>query len=975
MPGTSVDCTGGPFINITYQNVRGLNTKIKHFRTNLALLESDVVAVTESWLTESVNSSELLCCGWSMVRRDRASGRHGGGVFLAARPGIVLRRRQELETAIGEDLWTTFTVEGTTVHMCVVYIPPNVCDDVYMSFFYKVESVIDSLKGVVVIMGDLNLNPKYTSVSVLSYFCYFAAVCDLKEMNDVSNAFGGMLDVVLVRGRMRSVGVTEIEDGALVQFRDAYHPPLEITVPLLDISPRQGRANPSNVDSRLDWNFPKGDYVLLRQLISEVSWSEVHESRDVNVAVDLFYRVVYDIFDICIPKKRRSFKPSRRYPVWFTADLIKNISRKAALHQEWKRTGDREVYANFSKLRADIKLWTNQAYDIYVSHIQNQIRKNPCAFWNHIGSLRSKGGYKSQVTYEDEIFEDSGVADAFSRYFSSVFLPSVPVLDHDRTIREDLSCSSNYINIVEISIDDINTSMGHLKGKSSPGPDNFPAFILKGCSEWLSSPLLHIFNLALSTGVYPDRWKVTRVSPIPKSHDASDVEEHRPIAILSSVAKLFESILNRLIAPQVKPYLCDAQHGFRPKRSVDTNLLTLVDSISEHLDKGIQVDVLYFDFKKAFDRVDNDILLKKLCEIGFSPLLLKFFASYLRDRQQFVQHGCFVSETYHTRSGVSQGSILGPLLFGIMINDLAEVPRCARCLLYADDLKLIYGVQRESDCGSLQEDIDRVFQWSAENRLLFNASKCSVITFSRSHCPVLATYTLGSVPIVRVNIVRDLGVIFDSRLNFHEHMKLLAINCYRRLGFVVRSLRDFSDPVAIKLVYTSLVRSKLEAASVVWNPYESTYVLLLEKIQKAFLRFFYKKMYGYYPFLYPTKFLLGVLGFNSLEVRRNYALLTMACNALRGDSDSVELVMQLVRLHVPPVTKFGFRPRHRHLLAVPCSRTVARKQSPLIRALHYVNALLASAPECDVLAGRWKSVCVACIRFCEVMDSRLSSCT
>lgn len=177
---------------------------------------------------------------------------------------------------------------------------------------------------------------------------------------------------------------------------------------------------------------------------------------------------------------------------------------------------------------------------------------------------------------------------------------------------------------------------------------------------------------------------------------------------------------------------------------------------------------------------------------------------------------------------------------------------------------------------------------------------------------------------------------------------------------------------AVKIIIIHLLVSH-ETASVVWCPYETTYVLQLEKVQKVFLRFLYKKMYGYYPFLYPTKFLLGMMGFNSLEVRRSSALLTTICNILRGDSDCVELTTQVVRLFVPTPSRFEFRPRNRCLLSVPGSRTVSRRNAPFVRALRSLNSLLASAPECDVFASRWMSVRDECLRFSEMMDIRPSS--
>lgn len=828
-------------LSLVYQNVRGLNTKLNHFNQMLMLLDCDLIAVTESFLTSAVLDSEVVCGDWSVLRRDRVSGM-GGGVLIAAGPDISLTRCYELETQSGEDLWARVMSDNvSSFYLCVVYIPPNSTDETYMRWFQKVESVIESLKDVVIVVGDLNLNPKYTSLNVLNYYGYFTTVCGLTDRNCVCNAYGVRLDVVLVSEIIDAVDVCEIHGGGLVPRRDAYHPPLEIAFPskTISVKPVLEKHNPSNIKPQRDWNFSKGNYELLYELVSQASWQEVLSAQNVDTAVENFYHVLYNIFDTCIPSKHRPKKPSRRYPVWFSSQLILNIKHKSQLHRLWKSTKNPTVYSQFSTLRADIKQQISLAYKDYITNIQTKLRRNPRAFWQHIGNLKDIGGFESRVTYQGKEYTDVDAAKAFSSYFASVFLPDVPILDHN--VPEDsYSNSANFVHIDSVTPEDIET-INKLKSNSAVGPDNIPAYVVKGCKTFLKPVILHILNLAISNSHYPHQWKISRVQPIPKTRDTSKVENYRPIAILSCLAKVFESILHKHISAQVQPYLCDSQHGFRFYRSVDTNLVTLVDLISQHLDKGIQVDVLYFDFQKAFDRVDNDILLRKLCLIGFTPKLLKLFASYLRDRQQFVRHGCFVSPLYHTRSGVSQGSILGPLLFGIMVNDLESALKHTRCLLYADDLKLVCGIQENRDALSMQRDIDSLFQWSITNKLHFNTAKCSVMSFSRAHCPKHVEYNLGGEPIERVNAVRDLGVLFDARLNFHDHMRALAADSYRRLGFVIRNMRDFNNPLAIKLIYMAHVRSKLESSAIVWNPYESTYALLLERVQKAFLRFFYKK--------------------------------------------------------------------------------------------------------------------------------------
>lgn len=818
-------------LNAFYQNVRGLKTKLGTWRSNLMLTDHNIVAITETFLDNSVEDSELECGDWSILRRDRNT--PCGGVALAARSPIVLKRRRDLETDNGEDLWASFSWHGRPCYACVVYIKPSASDSDYMQWFCKVEHLIPTLKALIVILGDINLNS--ASLSINNYYCYFLSYCGLSEKNTVSNCHGGMLDVVLVQesGEMREVYVTATE--GLVS-PDAYHPPLEIVVRIATAH-HSDFLEPTNIRPSKDWNFRKCDYELLSSLLFENSWSKVLQANNVSDATNYFYEIIHSYFDQCMPKKHRKSKVGRRYPVWFANDIIQDIKFKTKLHASWKRSNCEGAYKLFSSVRANLKSRIAAAYVSYMECIEGNIKSNPREFWRHISSLRAKGGFEPNVTYEGKTLSGVAAAEAFAGFFASIFLPDVPLLSADIAYTSDNARNGNYINIFRITPSDVRCGINKLKPNSSAGPDCIPPVVLKQAKQFLCVPLCHIFNMALETGKYPSQWKVSRVTPIPKNVDKSKVEEYRPIAVLSSPAKVFESIIHKYIISQVEKYLCNEQHGFRPMRSVETNLLTLVEFISARLDQGSQVDVLYFDFRRAFDRVNNDILLAKLGTIGFAPGFLRLLADYMRDRQQFVRLGLYESSPYHTRSGVGQGSILGPLLFLLMVNDLPSVLRHCRCLLYADDLKLFKEVKSHKDCYNLQQDVDAVFQWSHDNRMEFNTSKCYAMSFGRKWHPITYVYKLDNNSVTRTTTMKDLGVTFDRKLTFHGHMAALAKESFRRLGFVLRNSHDFHDPHVIRLIFGALVRSKLESAMCVWNPHESTYALLLEKVQKAFLRY------------------------------------------------------------------------------------------------------------------------------------------
>ncbi|KAL1448200.1 hypothetical protein WDU94_003589 [Cyamophila willieti] len=376
------------------------------------------------------------------------------------------------------------------------------------------------------------------------------------------------------------------------------------------------------------------------------------------------------------------------------------------------------------------------------------------------------------------------------------------------------------------------------------GPDGIHPFFLKTCYSTLSHPLFLLFNQSLSTGTFPCIWKHSFIKPIPKKDlSKTNISNYRPISILSAVPKLFESLVLDKFLPFVSRVIIDNQHGFVPGKSVTSNLLVYSNFLYSEFSHHHQIDSLYLDLTKAFDRVNHRILIDKLESNGVTGTLLRWFSSYLSNRTSSVHLGSFVSDPFHVTSGVPQGSHLGPILFLVFINDVHLILSNfdVQYLLFCDDFKVFKSIQSNEDFLVLQNALSSLCSWFETNCLTVNPSKCNIISFSRSEIRSFS-YHINSSVIPRVSCVRDLGVFFDFKLSFVPHINLIRNKASRMLGYLIRSSRDFTTVLPIKILYCSLVRGVLEFASPVWNPYYGIHNTSLERIQHRALHFMSKKM-------------------------------------------------------------------------------------------------------------------------------------
>jgi hypothetical protein len=376
--------------------------------------------------------------------------------------------------------------------------------------------------------------------------------------------------------------------------------------------------------------------------------------------------------------------------------------------------------------------------------------------------------------------------------------------------------------------------LSKLKPSKSPGPDGFHPKLINKLKHVLGQPLSILFNLSILQRKLPQSWKDANITAIFKKGSRKEAGNYRPVSLTSILCKVLESFVRDSIVKHMNhnklfsPY----QHGFRSGRSCITQLLQVMDHWTELLDMGANIDCIYLDFRKAFDTVPHKRLAMKLQAYGIKGNALEWVKEFLKDRKQRVVLGNSVSNWTGVTSGVPQGSVFGPVLFLVFINDLPLLVK-SFVELFADDTKVYATVQDEND-NKLQEDLDALCRWSEAWLLGFNISKCKVMHLGRNN-PKLAYFMTSQLEapkqIIKVQEEKDLGITCDPTMKFSKHIANCASKANQILGLVRRTF-EYLDKDMFLILYKTLVRPHMEYGSTLWNPCQKKDIRCLEKVQR-----------------------------------------------------------------------------------------------------------------------------------------------
>ncbi|XP_053685949.1 uncharacterized protein LOC128735493 [Sabethes cyaneus] len=640
-------------IIVFYQNAGGMNSHVEEYRLAVSDRCYDVIALCETWLDSRTVSSQVFGSDYEVFRCDRNPNNSrkaiGGGVLIAVRRGLEARAIENNAWNCVEQIWTAIKLSDRTLFLCALYIAPdrvrdNDLIDVHCQSVYSIMRGATPLDEII-ILGDFNLpgiswkpvhsgflfpDPENSTIHAAAVNLldnYSAAM--LHQVNHVVNENNRCLDLCFVSSLEKPPFITAAPCPLIKPV--LHHPPLIVCIedkPLRDFI---------EFPAAISYNFRKADMHSINGVLSSIDWAEILDPEDVEAAAQTFSHVLLYVIDRHVPKRSHR---NTSHPSWYTNELRKLKSFKRAALRRFTKHRTLSLKRHYARVSHLYRRASRQCFSRHQQSIQRKLKRHPKCFWNYVNDQRRESGLPSSMEYNGEIAAaPQDICRSFSSKFASVFTNEVLSVDHVALAACNVPIYGQTLGAIDVNVEKISKAASMLKSSFNPGPDGVPSAFLKRHISCLLTPLLYLFRMSISSGVFPSCWKFAHMFPVHKKGSKRDVNNYRGITSLSAVSKLFELVIMEPLLSHCKQYLSADQHGFISQRSTTTNLLCLTSYITGSMDHRAQTDVLYTDLSAAFDKINHDIAIAKLHRLGVSDNLLRWFRSYLTNRQLVVAIG------------------------------------------------------------------------------------------------------------------------------------------------------------------------------------------------------------------------------------------------------------------------------------------------------------------------------------------------
>ena len=831
-------------LSLFHLNIKSLSKHYDELDTYLNSLEYKFafIGLTETWLDEDKQYFFDLE-NYTSINKFR-EGRKGGGVSLQISQNIPYIKRNDLVHFDSEMESIFIEIDkcvyntNSNIIIGVIYRMPNACVDVFTDRLTDIMNVIEKEHKLCYIMGDLNIDflkaDDHKSTGALLDVLYSYNVFPLiTKPTRVTEKTATLIDHIWTNNF--DVDTHHIQGILCTSMTDHYA--------IFHIA-----GNTSND------NAPKGLPLMRRDMsqknimkfIDEMkltSWQSVLDENNTQLAYSIFHEIVSSTYNTCFPLKKISKKYYVNKP-WLTSALKESIKIKNKLFVSTKRHGNDNMIPFYKRYRNKSNQLLRSAERKHYHDLLNEHKSNIRKSWQIIKSIINKRKYtpiSNKFKDNDKVISDGNIiANKFNNFFINVGKTLAKTIPGSNKMPLDYITDNNVNKFYFIPVTDSEVSniLGTIKD-SAAGWDGLKAFIIKQIKEVIVTPLVHICNRSFMTGIFPNELKIANVVPIFKSGDDMVFSNYRPVSVLPIFSKLLERLVyNRLIKfINDNKLLYDYQFGFQRGKSTQLAVMMLVDKITEALDNKECVIGIFLDFSKAFDTVDHEILLLKLEKYGIQGTELQWLNDYLSNRRQYVTYSNYKSSFGTITCGVPQGSILGPLLFLMYINDLSNVSEYCFSLLFADDTNMFHtGKDMKIVCDQVNEDLKNVQEWLNCNKLSLNIRKTHYMIFTpRNKIIDDIDVKFCNNVIERVYVTKFLGVQIDSQLTWKTHVEYTCKKLSKSIGILSKARKKLHRSSLINLYY-AFAYPYFIYCNVVWGKNYTTTLDRLILLQKKLIR-------------------------------------------------------------------------------------------------------------------------------------------
>ncbi|MCG8046087.1 MAG: reverse transcriptase family protein, partial [Candidatus Thiodiazotropha taylori] len=630
---------------------------------------------------------------------------------------LSCKRRKDLEINGLEAVWIEIVIRSKKVLIGGIYRPPNSNNDYFNLLLESIDRAHSTNTQDIVITGDFNFNMLADSNNKMKDLLQqFSLTQLIDEPTHFTEQSASLIDLIIVRNsnNVLSSGVADPFIPGLMR----YHCP--VLVFLKFIRPKV------NSYKRKNWNYNKADFAKYRQILNEHDLVTQIREHDLETGVQIITDAIFDAAEKSIPNKIVTIRPND-HP-WITCHIKSLIRKRRRIYNKFKKTNNQYFWNRFKTIRNTVINLTRKSKQDYFNKLETMLTDatlNSKLFWKtskQILGLKKSTQIIPTLNFNNEYAEtDLQKANMLNEYFSSISV----VDDHNTLLPPQKTITHERLETFDISPQTVKDVFDDLDTSKACGPDLMSPRLLKEGSTILAEPYSILYTASLRLGHFPSLWKNGNVTAIHKKDDRSKPANYRPITLLCQSGKSLERCVHKELYNYLNEHklLTPFQSGFIPGDSTTFQLLHTYHTFCEAVDRGKEVRVVFCDISKAFDRVCHKGLTHKLRDIGCSDEFLNWFSSYLSNRRQRVVINGLTSDWTLVQAGVPQGSILGPLLFLIYINDIVN-ELSASVRLFADDTSLYIVVENPNIAAIiLNNDLDHIDAWAMQWLVDFNAAK------------------------------------------------------------------------------------------------------------------------------------------------------------------------------------------------------------------------------------------------------------